>query len=105
MPRHASKITLALRPSWRASSTRYFTRVIRGEAAVARRMPILCRDHELEAILQFIDKRNDFVAARHGQRAAGQKIVLNIDNDQRLHVGSRCASAINFNLKSWSDFS
>jgi hypothetical protein len=44
-------------------------------------MPIFGRDDEIEASLQFICKRDDLITMRHGQGAAGQKIILKIDND------------------------
>src|SRR5713101_1516640 len=49
---------------------RCFARVIRGEAAVVWRMPVLRRDDEIETSLQFIGQRKDLVAARDCQRAS-----------------------------------
>ena len=37
----------------------------------------------LEALDQPVDRRDDLVAARHGERAAGAEIVLHVDDDQR----------------------
>ncbi len=51
-------------------------------------MPIFGRDNEIEARLQLICKRDDLVTVRHGQRAAWQKIILKIDEDQRVHSES-----------------
>jgi hypothetical protein len=42
-------------------------------------MPIFGRDDEIEASLQFICKRDDFIPMRHRQGAAWQKIILKID--------------------------
>ena len=39
------------------------------------------RHDELEAFLQFIRDRNDFVAMRHSQGAARQEIILKINDD------------------------
>jgi len=55
--------------------------VICGEAAVVGRMPIFGRDDEIEASLQFICKRDDFIPMRHHQGAAWQKIILKIDQN------------------------
>jgi hypothetical protein len=64
---------------------RLFARVICGKTAVIARMPILRRDDEIEAPLQFICNRNDLIAMRYRQGAARHKIVLKIDEDQRVH--------------------
>src|SRR5438874_7119892 len=85
-----------------------FTRMIRGETTVIGRMPILCGKNQRETLLQFVGQRNDFVTVRDRQRPAGQKIVLKIDNDQRIHsTRSRCSFAreINLDLNSCSEFS
>ena len=60
---------------------RFFARMIGCEAGMVRRMPILRRHDELEAFLQFIRDRNDFVAMRHSQGAARQEIILKINDD------------------------
>src|SRR5207248_2655648 len=57
----------------------------RREASVPRRMPVLRRHHEIESLLHAIRDRDHLVAARHGERAAGQEVVLQIDQDQRPH--------------------
>src|SRR4029077_6152883 len=64
---------------------RLFSLVVCGEAAVVGWMPIFGRDDEIEASLQFICKRDDLITMRHCQRAARQKIILEIDEDQRVH--------------------
>ena len=61
--------------------TWFFARMIFGKTAVVGRMPILGRDDKIEASLQFICKRYDFVTMRHRQGAARQKIILKIDED------------------------
>ena len=48
-------------------------------------MPVLRRHHEIESLLHAIRDRDHLVAARHGERAAGQEVVLQIDQDQRPH--------------------
>src|SRR5215831_7326344 len=62
---------------------RLFVWVICGKAAVIARMPILRRDDEIEAPLQFICKRDDLVTMRYCQGAARHEIILKIDEDQR----------------------
>src|SRR5438876_2094086 len=59
--------------------------MIRREAAVIGRMPILRRDDEFELGLKLVDQRNNRVALWHRQRTAGTEIVLKIDQDQRVH--------------------
>src|SRR5215467_10271665 len=63
----------------------FFPRMICRKAAVIARMPIFRGEDQVEMVLQFIGNRNDFVAVRDSQSAAGQKIVLQIDDDQRVH--------------------
>jgi hypothetical protein len=41
--------------------------------------------------LQFIRKRDDFIAVRHRQRTARQKIILKIHDDQAFILGVRSA--------------
>jgi hypothetical protein len=60
---------------------RFFSFVVGGKAAVIGWMPILGRDDHIEASLQFICKWNDFVTLWHRQCAAGQKVILKIDED------------------------
>src|SRR5438132_3864037 len=88
--------------------TRFFTRVIYSETPMVRRMPVLRRENDIEASLQFIGQWNDFVTARHRQGAARQKIILKIDNDQSVHLGSSrwsLARAINSDLKRCNELS
>jgi hypothetical protein len=65
--------------------TGFFARMIGREAAVVRRMPIFGGDDEIKVSLQFVGDRDDFITVRHRQGAAGQKVILKIDDDQRLH--------------------
>src|SRR5690242_3730228 len=58
-------------------------RVSGGEASVARRMPVLGGDDQVEAVLQPVGDGDDLVAARNRQRAARQEVVLDVDEDQR----------------------
>ena len=67
---------------------RFFVWMICGKAAVVGRMPIFGRDDEIEAPLQFICKRDDLIPMRHRQGAARQKVILKIDEDQRVHATS-----------------
>jgi PurA ssDNA and RNA-binding protein len=64
---------------------RFFSRMIWRETAVVGRMPVFCGKNQVETPLQFISNRNDFVAVRHGQGTPGQEIILEIDDDQRVH--------------------
>jgi hypothetical protein len=55
--------------------------MICGKTAVIGRMPIFGSDDEIEALLQFVCKRDDFVTMRHSQGAARHEIILKIDKD------------------------
>ena len=57
-------------------------RVIYGKALVAARMPVGRKHHGESVFYESIDRSNDFVALRHWQSTARQKIVLNIHHDQ-----------------------
>ena len=61
------------------------SRMARREAAVVGRMPILRGDHQRERRLESVYDRDDLVALRHGERAAGQEVVLNINQNQCFH--------------------
>jgi|GEM_PF-5960620 len=50
------------------------------------RVPVLRENDMFEAAGKQVDRRNDFVAARHGKKAAGTEIILNVD-DQKDIVG------------------
>jgi bifunctional DNA-binding transcriptional regulator/antitoxin component of YhaV-PrlF toxin-antitoxin module len=50
-----------------------------------RWMPVLRLHHGRKPRHQPVDQRDDFVAARHRQRAPWAEITLNIGHDQRLH--------------------
>jgi hypothetical protein len=52
-----------------------------GETDVIGRMPILCRGDDFVVWLNAIDDRDDFVASGNGQCAAGEKFVLDVNND------------------------
>jgi len=59
--------------------TWFFAQMIFGKTAVVGRMPILGRDDEIEASLQFIRKRYDLITMRYRQGAARHEIILKID--------------------------
>src|SRR5688500_6974614 len=59
--------------------------MIRGKAAVFRWVPVLRCDDEIEERLQPIRHRNNLVASRHRERAAGQEVILNINQDECIH--------------------
>jgi len=56
-----------------------------GERQVARRMPVLGQHHMVEFRGEAVDRRDDLVAARHREAAAGAEIVLHVHHDE--HVG------------------
>ena len=50
-------------------------------------MPVLRRNDEVETFPNSIDDRDDLIAFRDRQRAAGHEIVLDVDEDERtLHA-------------------
>ena len=50
------------------------------------RMPIARFEHRLASIEklshQVVERRNDFISIRDGQRAAGTKVVLHVNHNQ-----------------------
>ena len=59
-----------------------FAGMRRGEGKVPGRMPIL-RQHDIaKPCGETIDDRHHLVAARHGERPAGTKIVLHVHHDE-----------------------
>src|SRR5206468_1108242 len=58
--------------------------MVGGEAAVIARMPVLRGDNDVEAAPadQLVGDGNDGIAFRHGERAAGDEIILQIDQDE-----------------------
>ena len=57
-----------------------------GERAVVGRMPVAGRHHEVEPVRDRVQRRADLVAALHGQRPAGREVVLEVDDQQRVHA-------------------
>jgi hypothetical protein len=51
---------------------------------MARHVPVLGQDHRLEVVHEGVDGRDDLVAARDGERAAGAEVVLHVHDEQRL---------------------
>ena len=49
-------------------------------------VPIARRDNHVDVLGQPPDRLGDLVTALHGKRAAGAKVVLNVDDDQSLHL-------------------
>ena len=74
--RHAAEFDDVARPR---------ARVVDGEAAVVRRMPVLRRHDERELRHERVGDGHDRVAVRHGERAAGHEVVLQVDEQQRAH--------------------
>src|SRR5207302_1665581 len=54
----------------------FFPRVLRGEAAVIRRMPVLRPDDQIECALNPIRHGHDFVSASDSERAAWDEVIL-----------------------------
>ena len=48
------------------------------------RMPVLRQDNMFEAPGKPVDWRNDFAATRHGKKAAGAEIVLDVDDNNDI---------------------
>ena len=71
---------------------RLASRMRRGEGNVVARMPVLRQHHVREAPAEAIHERHDFVALRHGERAARHEVVLHVDDDQDAFFGSRTIS-------------
>ena len=59
--------------------------VVRGEALVIARVPVLRRDHHVKSLHQLARDRHRLVAVRDGERATGQEVVLQIDENERAH--------------------
>ena len=57
------------------------TFVLTGETSVRGWMPILSCNDQIELGHQLVGNRDDFVAVGHCQRAARNKVVLNVDKD------------------------
>ena len=61
---------------------------------MTRRMPILREDHVLEAFGQRVDRRDHGIAVRHGERPAGEEVVLDVDDDEDgrhcCFIGGHC---------------
>ena len=64
---------------------RFFSRMICRETAMLRWMPVPPRKNQLKLLLQFIGNRDDVIAMRDSQSAAGQEIFLKLNDDQRIH--------------------
>src|SRR5271165_1310370 len=66
-----------------------------GEGRMTGWMPVLGQDDMSEPASEPIDRRNDCIAVRYGEGAAGTEIILHIDNDQNLALASRhCGGAV-----------
>ena len=65
----------------------------RRERPMLRRMPVLGEHDVLEARGDAIDDRDDGVASRHGKRASGQEVVLDVhDDEHRAHRTIACTT-------------
>ena len=54
-------------------------------------MPVLRANDMRKVRGELIDKRNDCVGVWHRKRAAGAKVILNINDQQHLALLMRCA--------------
>jgi hypothetical protein len=48
-------------------------------------VPVSGRHYESCFASEAVDRLNDGIAIRNGERPAGAKVVLDIDDDQRIH--------------------
>jgi hypothetical protein len=60
-----------------------------GETAVIGRMPILGGHDERKLCLELVGQRDNLVPLGHGQSSSGQEVILNIDQDQCVHLACR----------------
>src|SRR4029079_19730025 len=56
------------------------------ERAVVRAMAVARRDYEVEAVEERVDRARDPVALGDRQRAAGREVVLEVDDQEGVHV-------------------
>ena len=59
-----------------------FAGMRRGKGRMIGRMPVLSKNDVLESRRDAMDGRDDLVAAGNGERAAGAKIILHVDNEE-----------------------
>ena len=65
--------------------TDLFVGMIRGEAAVVSRMPVLRGNDEVVVREEFVDEGDEFVAARHAKRSAREEIILKVNDEECFH--------------------
>lgn len=70
------------------------SKMIGRETSVIGRVPILRSHDEIEGLLELIDDRDDAVALRNGESAAGDEVVLNIDQDECFHGSGGVGAAV-----------
>src|SRR5215469_7793841 len=75
--------------------TRLTTRMVRGKTSMIGWMPILSRQYQIEMVHEPIDDRNHPIPIRHRQGTSREKVVLNIDYEQRVHVSILASKAGN----------
>ena len=56
----------------------------RCERAMSARMPVLRQDDMFETPRQCVDGRDDLVAARNREAAAGAEVVLQVDDEKKV---------------------
>ncbi len=65
-------------------------RMARGERDVPGRVPVLGQDDIAEALGERVDRLDDLVAPRDGKTAAGEEVVLDVDDDKDV-VGTKAS--------------
>ena len=63
----------------------FLPRMVAGKAAVVGRVPVLGGDDEVVFGHQFVDDGNDLITLRNGEAAAGEEVVLEVDDEERFH--------------------
>ncbi len=58
--------------------------MVGGKRNVAGRMPVLGQHHMRKRRREAVDHGHDFIALRHGKRAAGHEVVLHVDDQQAI---------------------
>jgi hypothetical protein len=70
------------------------SRMLGGKRQVAGRMPVLGQHHMGEFGGEAVDGRDDLVAARHRQAAAGAEVVLHVHHDEDIGRADRDLACI-----------
>jgi hypothetical protein len=57
-----------------------------GKAAVVGGMPVLGRNHKIERAQNSVAYRDHLITAWHRERAAGNEVVLDVDEYENVHT-------------------